>query len=594
MASRALAVLLVSLSAALSSPAFAEAPAIDHDPVGCIVAGQYPKLDACFTPFENLASARVYFKAVNGPSWYWVAFARNQAPKPHACYSAILPKPTRKIEGMLYYVEAADKQFEVGRDPEHAVRIVKKKEECGKDIPVAGMLPKASVVVGSAAGAPVVPLGFAAGSGLGAAVIAPVVIGGTGVSVAGAKLLSKDSPTATATATATPVPTRTPTPVPTVAPQATPISFNPVVLVSPTAGPEPLVVTFDACGSQGQALRYSFDYNGDGIADFTSDCHTTATYTVAGVTGHRGIRAQNVAGADYDAVVVVREDIPGGGFSRKIVHIHVDASATPTATATPTPAATATPAATPTATPTPVPFAPSVSANPLFGCGDGPPTPVTFDGCSSTGQNLKFAFDFDGNGVDDLVTDTTGCSQVANYSWTDVSWNGGSAPAKTVPEQDIWTPQVTVFENVAGGGSKAFPFTVNLSCQGAPGSGTNSVAHPRRATAPGSGPRIVGSTQVFGVEGVRLLLNEALALSAPSGGSSFASAGRVGVNRLELRSSGNHAGTVAFDLSSTPKLVAGSLRVLTGNPVALGDRQLVFRLSGTPGESASFAFEIAP
>jgi hypothetical protein len=152
---------------------------------------------------------------------------------------------------------------------------------------------------------------------------------------------------------------------------------------------------------------------------------------------------------------------------------------------------------------------------------------------------------------------------------------------------------VTVSENVAGGGSKTFKFTIDVSCS-APGGGT--TANPRHPQGPnnGSPTRIVGATQIVGVDGVHLVLNDGEALGAPRGGAAFSAQGHAGVNRLELRSSSSHAGTVAFDLTSTAKLVAGSLRVLNGNAVSLGDRTVVFRLSGTAGESAAFTFELTP
>src|SRR5207244_6099875 len=36
---------------------------INHDEVGCLVAGKYPKLQACFTPAGDVKQARVYFRA---------------------------------------------------------------------------------------------------------------------------------------------------------------------------------------------------------------------------------------------------------------------------------------------------------------------------------------------------------------------------------------------------------------------------------------------------------------------------------------------------------------------------------------------------
>ena len=35
---------------------------IDHKAVACIVAGKYPRMNACFTPTADLARSRVYFR----------------------------------------------------------------------------------------------------------------------------------------------------------------------------------------------------------------------------------------------------------------------------------------------------------------------------------------------------------------------------------------------------------------------------------------------------------------------------------------------------------------------------------------------------
>ena len=44
-----------------------EGVAIEHSPVKCIVAGKYPRLNACFAPSSRLARARVYFRVADGP-----------------------------------------------------------------------------------------------------------------------------------------------------------------------------------------------------------------------------------------------------------------------------------------------------------------------------------------------------------------------------------------------------------------------------------------------------------------------------------------------------------------------------------------------
>ncbi len=60
---RRVAAWVVALSGVFGlGQARAQGVSVDHKPVDCIVAGQYSKLDACFTPAPNVARARLYFK----------------------------------------------------------------------------------------------------------------------------------------------------------------------------------------------------------------------------------------------------------------------------------------------------------------------------------------------------------------------------------------------------------------------------------------------------------------------------------------------------------------------------------------------------
>jgi len=54
---------LAALLLASAGVAGAQGLAIDHNQVGCFVAGQYPKLQACFAPAGDVKQARVYFRA---------------------------------------------------------------------------------------------------------------------------------------------------------------------------------------------------------------------------------------------------------------------------------------------------------------------------------------------------------------------------------------------------------------------------------------------------------------------------------------------------------------------------------------------------
>ena len=99
----------------------AEAPAIDHREVKCIVAGKFPRMDACFLPAE-VVQARVYFRSEGTATWYYVDMKRVAGQKGYAdvnpapgYVSGVLPRPSKKLVGKRvdYYVEASDKWSEV-------------------------------------------------------------------------------------------------------------------------------------------------------------------------------------------------------------------------------------------------------------------------------------------------------------------------------------------------------------------------------------------------------------------------------------------------------------------------------------------------
>ena len=127
--------LLAALSALLATfqpIARAAAPVrITHDDVGCVMAGQHPRLDACFSPEQNVGRARVLFRAVGTDPWYYVDMTREGA-----CHSAILPKPRAETQSFQYYVQSLDRAFFSAQLPERAPdqaftpRVVKRAIEC--------------------------------------------------------------------------------------------------------------------------------------------------------------------------------------------------------------------------------------------------------------------------------------------------------------------------------------------------------------------------------------------------------------------------------------------------------------------------------
>ena len=134
----------------------AQAPAIEHKAVSCIVAERFSRLDACFAPAEQVARARVQFRAHGTPHWYFVDMGA-EGP----CHSGVLPKPKKSTRKIDYYIDVVDRRFAEGRTREHAPRVVERSGECGRDmVMAAGLGSAASIVLGVAAGAPPIPVGF--------------------------------------------------------------------------------------------------------------------------------------------------------------------------------------------------------------------------------------------------------------------------------------------------------------------------------------------------------------------------------------------------------------------------------------------------
>jgi hypothetical protein len=162
-----------------SAQARAQGPDIAHSAVDCIVAGRFPKLDACFAPQDAVARARVYFRAKGGIHWYFVEMRPEGG-----CYTGVLPKPKLSAARVDYYIDVLDRSFAEGRTPEHGARVVEGGMEC-KDKMVAMGLASASILLGVPAGAPAVPFGFQAAGIVGAAGASAATTGTTSASSTG-------------------------------------------------------------------------------------------------------------------------------------------------------------------------------------------------------------------------------------------------------------------------------------------------------------------------------------------------------------------------------------------------------------------------
>ena len=187
----------VVVSAAAAGLASAEGPSIEHQPVSCVVAGRFPRLEARFTPAESIARARVQFQGEGTRHWYGVAMKQAGT-----AFSAVLPQPKKSLKSYRYYIEVTDKALGTSRTAEYNTTVGASATACS-DVTAAGGLASAVVNLEVPAGAPAAPGGFStsgviaagaavaagaataasAGGGISTAVL---VVGGVAVAGAGA------------------------------------------------------------------------------------------------------------------------------------------------------------------------------------------------------------------------------------------------------------------------------------------------------------------------------------------------------------------------------------------------------------------------
>jgi hypothetical protein len=251
---------------------------IEHEEVGCIVAGKYPKMNACFAPASAAKRPRVFFRPETTTTWYYVEMM-SDAP----CFTAALLRPNKSLvdKKIFYYL---DVQGGDARTPEYAPTVVASEGDCKSTKPVAPLS-----ATGPAAVFPSFPtVGFLApGTG---GIPGSVIAGGVAVAAAagGIALLSDDdgSPTTT-TPGAVPTTTNPPatSPTTTLPPVTTP---NPLVVAcqaDPRSGEVPLRVSFRTFPSGGTG-SYTFEWSfGDGGSN--TNPNPSHTYTTTGVFNAR-------------------------------------------------------------------------------------------------------------------------------------------------------------------------------------------------------------------------------------------------------------------------------------------------------------------
>jgi hypothetical protein len=195
------------VSVVVAAPAAAEGPAIEHQPLACVVAGRFPKLEARFAPANAVARARVQFQAEGTRHWYGVAMA-----PAGPGFAAVLPRPKKSLKSYRYYIEVTDTALGTSRTAEYKTTVGAGATACS-DVQAAQGLASAAVNLEVPAGAPAAPGGFstsgviavsagaagamvaagattaaaAAGGGISTAVL---VVGGVAVAGAGAAVVA--------------------------------------------------------------------------------------------------------------------------------------------------------------------------------------------------------------------------------------------------------------------------------------------------------------------------------------------------------------------------------------------------------------------
>jgi hypothetical protein len=129
---------------------------MDHNPLTCIVAETFPRIETGFQAKGSVARVRAYFRAQAGKRWYFVEM-KAEGDR----FTGVLPKPKRSTRQILYYIEATDRAFLPERTREHDPRVVERAVQC-KDGAAAAAVASARVRVQGEPGAPAIPEGFEA------------------------------------------------------------------------------------------------------------------------------------------------------------------------------------------------------------------------------------------------------------------------------------------------------------------------------------------------------------------------------------------------------------------------------------------------
>ena len=185
--------LATSIVILLAAPPFAPAAPQDppaqvpvsvaHSPVGCMVAGTNPQIDAGISPDDQVQAGRVYFKSALGDAFYYVEMVLADGR-----YVGVLPKPRLDAGPITYYVEGVSRTYAQSQTPEARATVVDKPEDC-RDKLLAALGPGEPVRVFSVAGGTALPPGFSGVSSVVAATAGAGTAAAAGAAAAGGGFL---------------------------------------------------------------------------------------------------------------------------------------------------------------------------------------------------------------------------------------------------------------------------------------------------------------------------------------------------------------------------------------------------------------------
>jgi hypothetical protein len=197
------------------------ATTILHDPIGCMIAGQFPLVNARLEPAASVARARVYFRSVQSPNWFYVEMTPAEG---GVGFSGKLPRPKLEASPVTYYIQGTTTEYGDAQIGEVESIVVSDAGEC-EDRAIAPIGGPGEVTVFSAAtGAAIAPAGFAAGGlALTVGTIALLIGGAAAAGITAAVTVFNPEPSPPP-----PPPTTAPTPPPPPPPPSPSPSPSPV------------------------------------------------------------------------------------------------------------------------------------------------------------------------------------------------------------------------------------------------------------------------------------------------------------------------------------------------------------------------------